>query len=199
MLSVKRQVQILTPVNNVSVGELIPVSVTDEAHSEEDSLSVPSYSEVSIDIANLELMWMFVQWIVTLSSLRWNKMSHVLMVVFLLRLHISLTGVLWGWYILLILVQLHMYTYSQSGCSCDDLFIVRMLDYHSIKWPIWRTILFSYMFIPIVYMFRVLMCSSSGELIVSIRHLLCVTLCRWPSGMQVWVFHPNLHTRRSPT
>lgn len=60
MLSVKRQVQILTPVNNVSVGELIPVSVTDEAHSEEDSLSVPSYSEVSIDIANLELMWMFV-------------------------------------------------------------------------------------------------------------------------------------------
>jgi hypothetical protein len=61
MLSVKRQVQILTPVNNVSVGELIPVSVTDEAHSEEDSLSIPSYSEVSIDIANLELMWMFVQ------------------------------------------------------------------------------------------------------------------------------------------
>jgi sorting nexin-29 len=45
VLSVKRQVQILTPVNNVSVGELIPVSVTDEAHSEEDSLSVPSYSE----------------------------------------------------------------------------------------------------------------------------------------------------------
>ncbi|PSN44498.1 hypothetical protein C0J52_09063 [Blattella germanica] len=38
-------VQTLTPVNNVSVGELIPVSVTDEAHSEEDSLSVPSYSE----------------------------------------------------------------------------------------------------------------------------------------------------------
>ena len=39
-------VQTLTPVNNVSVGELIPVSITDEAHSEEDSLSVPSYSEV---------------------------------------------------------------------------------------------------------------------------------------------------------
>ena len=60
VLSVKRQVQILTPVNNVSVGELIPVSVMDEAHSEEDSLSVPSYSEVSMDIANLELMWVFV-------------------------------------------------------------------------------------------------------------------------------------------
>jgi hypothetical protein len=40
-------VQTLTPVNNMSVGELIPVSITDEAQSEEDSLSVPSYSEVS--------------------------------------------------------------------------------------------------------------------------------------------------------
>jgi hypothetical protein len=49
-------VQILTPVNNVSVGELIPVSVTDEAHSEEDSLSVPSYSDVSVEIDNLELI-----------------------------------------------------------------------------------------------------------------------------------------------
>lgn len=39
--------QTLTPVNNVSVGELIPVSqgVGDEPHSEDDSLSVPSYSE----------------------------------------------------------------------------------------------------------------------------------------------------------
>lgn len=89
MLSVKRQVQILTPVNNVSVGELIPVSVTDEAHSEEDSLSVPSYSEVSMDIANLELMWMLVQWIVTLRSMRWIKVLHILMVVFLLHLHFS--------------------------------------------------------------------------------------------------------------
>jgi hypothetical protein len=58
---------------------------------------------------------------------------------------------------------------------------------------------FSYMFIPNLYMFRALMCSSSGELIVSIRHPVYVTLCRWPSGMQVWVeFHPDLHTRRSP-
>ena len=36
--------------------------------------------------------------------------------------------------------------------------------------------------------------------IVSIWHLVYVTLCRWPSGMQVWVeFQPNLHTRLSPT
>ena len=65
-------------------------------------------------------------------------------------------------------------------------------------------------------MFRTAMCPSSGELIVSIWHLVYVSLCRWPSGMQVWmkhpicileglpskpayqkVFHPNLHTRRS--
>jgi hypothetical protein len=47
MVNVIHPVQTLTPVNNVSVGELIPVSIADEAHSEEDSLSVPSYSEVS--------------------------------------------------------------------------------------------------------------------------------------------------------
>jgi len=57
----------------------------------------------------------------------------------------------------------------------------------SCKWPTWRTILFSCMFIPNLYMFQVLMCSSSGEFIVSIRNLVYVTVCRWPSGMQVWV------------
>ena len=58
---------------------------------------------------------------------------------------------------------------------------------------------FPCMFISILYMFRTAMCPSSGELIVSIRHLVYVTLCRWPSGMQVWMemeFHPNMHTRR---
>ena len=43
------------------------------------------------------------------------------------------------------------------------------------------------MFIPNLYMFRALVCSSSGALIVSIWYLVYVTLCRWPSGMQVWV------------
>jgi len=43
------------------------------------------------------------------------------------------------------------------------------------------------MFIPNLYMFRALMCPSSGEWIVSIRHMVYVTLCRWPSSMQVWV------------
>jgi len=65
--------------------------------------------------------------------------------------------------------------------------VLEHVIYNSCKWPTWRTVLFSYMFIPNRYMFRTLMCSSSGELIVSIRHLVYVTVCRWPSGMQVWV------------
>ena len=38
---------------------------------------------------------------------------------------------------------------------------------------------FLYMFISILYMFRATVCSSSGESIVSIRHLAYVTLCGW--------------------
>jgi hypothetical protein len=38
---------------------------------------------------------------------------------------------------------------------------------------------FSCMFISILYMFRAPMCSSSGKPIVSTRHLVYVTLCRW--------------------
>jgi hypothetical protein len=52
---------------------------------------------------------------------------------------------------------------------------------------------FFYLFISVLYMFRATSCSSSGESIVSIQHLVCVTLCRWPSSMQVG------NTRRSPT
>jgi hypothetical protein len=48
-----------------------------------------------------------------------------------------------------------------------------------------RTILFSYMFISILYMFRATSCSSSGESVVSIQLALYVTLCKWPSSMQV--------------
>ena len=35
-----------------------------------------------------------------------------------------------------------------------------------------------YIFILILHMFRATLCSSSGELIVSIQHLVHVTLCR---------------------
>jgi len=56
------------------------------------------------------------------------------------------------------------------------------------------------MFISILYMFRAAMCPSSGELIVSIRRLVYVSVYRWPFGLQVWMrllSHPNLHTKRS--
>jgi len=43
------------------------------------------------------------------------------------------------------------------------------------------------MFISIHYMFRAATCPSSGELIVTIRHLVCVTLYRWPFSVQVWI------------
>jgi hypothetical protein len=66
------------------------------------------------------------------------------------------------------------------------------------KWPNWCTIL-SYVFISILFMFRATSCSSSGESIVLIQHLVYVTPCRWPSGMQVGTFLSDLHTKRSPT
>ena len=56
-----------------------------------------------------------------------------------------------------------------------------------------------YVFISILYMFRATSCSSSGESIVSIQHLVYVTLCRWPFGVQVGKEIPDLHTKRSPT
>jgi hypothetical protein len=67
-----------------------------------------------------------------------------------------------------------------------------------------RCTIFSYMFISILYVFQAAMCPSSGEAIVSMRHLVYVTLCRWPSGVQVGSFgvldfHSALHTRRSST
>jgi len=49
------------------------------------------------------------------------------------------------------------------------------------------------MFISILYMFQTAMCPSSGELIVSIWHLVYVTLYRWPFGMQVQTCTPNGH------
>jgi hypothetical protein len=64
-------------------------------------------------------------------------------------------------------------------------FVDRASRYNSGKWPTWRTVLFSYMFISILYMFRSTSYSSSGESTVSIQRLVYVTVCRWPSGMQV--------------
>ena len=50
-------------------------------------------------------------------------------------------------------------------------------------------------FISLLYMFRATQCSSSGESVVSIHRLLYITLCRWPSGMQV----SDLNTGRPRT
>jgi len=53
-------------------------------------------------------------------------------------------------------------------------------------------------FISLLYMFRVTQCSSSGESIVSIHHLVYITLCRWPYGRQVrgLTCIPNSHLHR---
>jgi hypothetical protein len=54
-----------------------------------------------------------------------------------------------------------------------------------------------YIFISILYMFRATLCSSSGESIVSIQHLVYVNLHSTPSGMQVgystWIPDGYLH------
>jgi len=42
-----------------------------------------------------------------------------------------------------------------------------------------------YLFISLLYVFRATQCSSSGESIVTIHHLVCISLCRWLSGIQV--------------
>jgi len=55
-------------------------------------------------------------------------------------------------------------------------------------------------FISLLYMFRTTKCSSSGESIVWIHHLVYITPCRWPSGMQFREeLLSDLHTRRSHT
>jgi hypothetical protein len=62
-------------------------------------------------------------------------------------------------------------------------------DRNAIKRSFWITNFthnsFSCMFISIIYMFRVAMWPSSGELIVSVRHLLYT--CMSPFGVQIWM------------
>jgi hypothetical protein len=55
------------------------------------------------------------------------------------------------------------------------------------------------MFIPKLYMFRALVCLSSGKLIVSVRHLVYVTqsgdrrVCRFSSSTQTCIPDSHLH------
>jgi hypothetical protein len=52
---------------------------------------------------------------------------------------------------------------------------------------------FFLMFISILYMFRATLCSSPGESIASIQHLVYVTLCRWLSkNMYIQNYIPGL-------
>ena len=53
-----------------------------------------------------------------------------------------------------------------------------------------------YLFTSLLFTFWATQCSSSGESIVSIHHLVYVTLCRWLPGMPV---RKDCHTRQSPT
>ena len=48
-------------------------------------------------------------------------------------------------------------------------------------------------------MFRATSCLSSGKSIVSIQHLVYVTLCRWPFRVQIGKELSDLLTERSPT
>jgi hypothetical protein len=52
---------------------------------------------------------------------------------------------------------------------------------------------FSCMFISILYMFRATWCSSSGESIVSIQVMVCVTLCRCHSLNLTCIPDAHLH------
>jgi hypothetical protein len=72
-----------------------------------------------------------------------------------------------------------------------DVFLVHILAVE--KWPTWCTVSFLYMFISVLYIFWAKLYSSSGEKIVSIRHLVC------RSGRNRTQFLPDLLTRRSPT
>jgi hypothetical protein len=66
---------------------------------------------------------------------------------------------------------------------------------NSCKWPTWRTILFS------ICLFQFSTCFEQPRVHYKKNQLYqyniwYVSLCRWPSSMQVL---PELHTRRSPT
>jgi len=52
------------------------------------------------------------------------------------------------------------------------------------------------MFISFHYTLRATMCPSSGEITVSMRHLVLVTLCGWVSGMQGAPCIPDSHPYR---
>ena len=77
---------------------------------------------------------------------------------------------------------LFSFTYNKTTC-CYVLLTVHLITAFVNNQPDAQFFLL-HLFIPVLYMFRETMCSSSGESIVSIRPLVYVTLCRRPCGMQ---------------
>jgi hypothetical protein len=67
-------------------------------------------------------------------------------------------------------------TLVQLVCIHYQIHATQLHAFNSGKWPTLHTILFPYMFISVLYMFGATSCSSSGESIVSIQHLVYVTL-----------------------
>ena len=63
-------------------------------------------------------------------------------------------------------------------CNNKNVLCVQSMVWQFVRHPV---------FIPILYMFRVPLCSSSGESIVLMWYVVYVTLCRWPSSVQVWM------------
>jgi len=81
------------------------------------------------------------------------------------------------------------WSYLCTNCTRTVFFVLLWKTHSWIldKWRTWRTIIFC-VFISVLHMFRATLCSSSDESIVSIQHLVYVTLCRWPYRVQVGKF-----------
>ena len=102
----------------------------------------------------------------------------------------SVLHVVWLWGQILLLLPLPPFCacfegngkFLPSTCITTDLEYNcrRYFSFLSLKMTNLMHNSFSCMFISILYMFRAAMCPSSGELIVSVLHLVYVTLYRWP-------------------
>jgi len=90
-----------------------------------------------------------------------------------------LTGVCWGSYDVIHrgVYSIDVEFYVSLTAHLITVLVNNQLDAQSF---------FLYLLIPILYMFRVTKCSSSGQSIVSIRPLVYVAVhSRWPCGMPV--------------
>ena len=93
------------------------------------------------------------------------------------------------------------YYFSVVSCQCTASSLVKLPSFVTISISFSQFVLitnlkhFFNVFLSLLYMFRATQCSSSGESIVSIHHLVYITLRVWPSGMQVREELSEMHTR----